>query len=119
MKRTTKYSPITEDMIGKIFHRSWGYDMTINDYVRVIDQTPKSLVVKECKVRVENDTGHGQGTAEPTGIKEDGEQFRMFKIQKTWKDYYTGEERTAINWVGGSHTWWLWDGKANYQNSWD
>ena len=39
--------------VGDIFHCSWGYDMTINDYYQVVALTPSGKSVKVRKLNKE------------------------------------------------------------------
>lgn len=112
VKRTRKPAVITEDMIGKIFHTSWGYDMTINQYAKVIKQSPKSILLQECLADVKDDCGRGAGTATTQGsLRLNGEQFRLYKKTTPW----------GTSWAGGGECryWSEWDGKASYHNTWD
>lgn len=112
VKRTVLPAEITENMIGKIFHTSWGYDMTINEYAKVIKQSPKSILLQECYRSVENDDGRGNGRATTMGtLKPDGEQFRLYKKTSKYGDRWAG---------GGECRYWSeWDGRESYHNTWD
>lgn len=112
VERTTKPAEITENMIGKIFHTSWGYDMTINEYAKVIKQSPKSILLQECTRDVKDDYGQGAGRATTNGhLVKDGEQFRLYKKTTSY-----GE-----TWAGGGECrhWSEWDGRESYHNTWD
>ena len=111
VKRTVQPTAINENMIGKIFHTSWGYDMTINEYAKVIKQSPKSILLQKCYANVTDDNGQGNGSATAADIKPDGEQFRLFKKTTSYGERWAG---------GGQCRYWSeWDGKANYHNTWD
>lgn len=115
-KRINKVEILTEDYTGKIFHYSFGYDMTINVYAKCIKQTGKTLYLKECYRMVSGDDGRGEGKATTTGeINPQGEEFQTQKrgvYQNGVKkyEYFTGP---------GNHSWKIWDGKPNYHNTWD
>lgn len=123
VQRNSTFAPIEKDMVGTIFHTSFGYDMTINEYVKVISQTEKSLVVKECYAVVKDDYGRGNGKAIAGGYKPDGKEFRIFRKVKKYTDRYNGQEHVWESWVGTLHgsadSWSIWDGKENYHNTWD
>lgn len=110
---TKKYdSPaITGDLVGKIFYCSWGYSMTLVDFVKVIKQTEKSLLVQEMETMVSNDDGGGSGKAVPGELKQDEKTFRLFskKYKRYDKVYFVGQEKT----------WSMYDGTPQYYNSWD
>ncbi len=112
VKRTTAPAVIMENMIGKIFHTSWGYDMTINEYAKVIKQSPKSILLQECYRAVSDDNGMGNGRATTDGeLKPNGEQFRLFKKTTAYGDRWSG---------GGQCRYWSeWDGRSSYHNTWD
>lgn len=112
VKRTTQPAQIAENMIGKIFHTSWGYDMTINEYAKVIKQSPKSILLQECYRAVSDDNGMGNGRATTGGeLKPNGEQFRLFKKTTAY----------GYRWSGGGQCryWSEWDGRSSYHNTWD
>jgi len=112
VERKTKPAEIKENMIGKIFHTSWGYDMTINEYAKVIKQSPKSILLQECYRLVSNDNGMGNGTATTDGtLKTGGEQFRLFKKTTPYGETWAG---------GGKCRYWSeWNGRESYHNTWD
>jgi len=112
VKRTVKPAGIKEDMVGKIFHTSWGYDMTINEYAKVIKQSPKSILLQECYRGIKNDNGMGNGKATTDGtLKPEGEQFRLFLKTTNYGERWAG---------GGRCRYWSeWDGRESYHNTWD
>lgn len=117
VKKNARSAEIKENMIGKIFHTSWGYDMTINEYAKVIEQSPKSILLQECTRSVRDDYGRGAGRATTLGtLKPDGEKFRLYKKVRT---NYNGTEYET--WAGGGEVryWSEWDGKESYHNTWD
>jgi hypothetical protein len=96
-----------------MFHRSFGYDMTINEYCKAIKQDAKSLVVQECHAHIEGDPWgpSGNGSASAGSIDPEGKTFRMFR-------------KVSVNggyeyWAGGGHTWSIDDGRAHYENHCD
>jgi len=102
---------ISEDMTGTIFHRSYGYDMTINEFCRVIKHTAKGLLVQMCSTRIDGDPLSPGATARASAGKPTGKSFIMLKKHNPkWKyDYWTG---------GGQH-WRQWDGRPCYENHLD
>lgn len=105
-------APIEGDWKGKIFHRSYGYDMTINEYAVVIEQSEKSVLVQECSMSVIDDNGRGGGKSWPCGASPSGKKFRLFH------KVFVGEKPHS-SWAGDGHSWSVWDGQLNYYNSWD
>ena len=127
VKRNSDFAPITENMVGKIFHTSWGYDMTINEYVKVIKQSEKSLLVRECTPVTNGGEYYPGSTGQATagGFVKDGAQFRIFRKVKTYTDY-DGQLQTWESWVGTKPgysgvvtSWSEWDGKPDYENRLD
>lgn len=116
VKRTVAYAKIEGNMIGKIFHTSWGYDMTINEYVKVIKQTEKSLLVQECICSVTDDYGKGNGKATTDGtLVKDAKPFYIKRKDTSYGSYWKG----SMNGNTSASLWNEWDGKANYHNTWD
>jgi len=86
-------APITEDMTGIVFHRSFGYDMTINVFAKVIRHTPKGLLCQECNANT-NGLEHGytgEGRATAGGLKTDAKPFVMLKKATAWGEYWAGQ----------------------------
>lgn len=100
----------SKDLIGKIFYRSYGYDMTINEYVMVKDIKEKSVVAVEVARSVKDDEGRGNGKSYPTG-KMVGEP-KKFLVKKSYRD-------NELMLAGCGDTWWEYQGGGNYYNTWD
>jgi len=103
--------PIAENYLGQIFYTSWGYDMTLHDYAKVIKQDGAVLTLQECFMHSENDNGFGAGRSWPGEINPAGKVFRIRQV-KTKNGYV---HFTKAN----GHFWYLWNGKKNYYNTWD
>lgn len=56
-------STVGMDLVGKILHTSWGYDMTINNFAKVVGMTPKGVKCVMIGARVVDDYGKGDGKA--------------------------------------------------------
>ena len=124
VKRTVQSAEIKGDMIGKIFHTSWGYDMTINEYAKVIQQSPKSILLQMCYKITNGESYYPGGTGRATTkgeLRPDGEKFRLFKKTRTYNDWKTGKPITYENWAGGGECkyWSEWDGRESYENTCD
>lgn len=106
---------LTENYLDKIFTYSFGYDMTINVFAKVIKQTAKTLLLKECSRHVADDDGRGAGKAWAGEVIPDGDEFRISKKVNT------ENPEMFTYWIGGGtrHSWHEWDGKAQYHNTWD
>lgn len=105
---------ITEVKIGDIFHCSWGYDMTINDYYQVVDLTPsgKSVRVRKLNKELAKSGEYFSGREMP--IKDDfaSDNVRTLRLQTSYMD--TPEIKiTSYSWAR------LWDGESNYFNHMD
>lgn len=107
--------PITENYVGKIFHYSFGYNMTINVYAKCLSQTDKSLMLQECHAIVKGDNGMGNGRAVAGDIDTNEKPFRVMQYEKD------GYNSKYSYWKGGKsrYGWSLWDGNSNYHNTWD
>lgn len=111
VKRATT-EEISENMVGKIFHRSFGYDMTINVFAKCIKQSAKSLICQEC---YKNCTGEpwgpgGTGKASAGDVDESKKPFNM---------YFKKSIHGFSYWVGAGETWGVWDGQPHYENHCD
>lgn len=112
--------------VGDILHTSYGYDMTINNYCKIIKISPtrKTVICRMVKASVQGDDGRGAGTATATS-EEVGNEFRL------WVRYYKdngglrfagkypfcadcGDNEAKIE--GWFHKW---NNKPNYENTWD
>lgn len=116
--------PITEDLTGRILSTSYGYDMTINKYVKVLRQTQSSLVVQPVGCHVENDNGSGHGQSTPSGFQADQPTFSLSlwehgPTEAYRQKYPTSENKPQSYFKGKGRTWRMWDGKPDYYNTWD
>lgn len=111
---------------GEILYNSWGYDMTINDFCKVLGNTGKTLKCVMLAKNVKNDDGLGNGRATPDQMKETGKPFRLRITPK--KDspgfWYCGSYPYVIGQDGEARdthrgTFFRYDGKGNYENTWD
>lgn len=115
VRRTVTSGSFEGNWKGKIFHTSFGYDMTINRYAMVVKQNAKSVLVRECGAIVKDDNGCGAGNAT---CGEPDMSSKPFLIFKKMRDY--GNGRPPSESYVGDGTWWTeWDGKKNYHNTWD
>ena len=98
--------------IGDIFHSTWGYDMTQNDYYQVVDITPSGKSVKVRKLDSERIyTEFQQGKEMP--IKDKFDRFEPKVITKRLLESYDGQTIIKIkSWEWAK----LWDGQANIFN---
>lgn len=107
-----------ETLKGKILHTSWGYDMTLNDYCVVVEETPKSVVCKMLAMKVEDDYGRGEGKATPILKVLEEKPFRLFIRESKWGKYFKG----SYPYCNGSKKMGhfnIWDGQPKYHNTWD
>lgn len=114
VKKTVTNVAIPSDMLGKILHTSYGYDMTINKYLKIVKIGPKSAVGMPLYPIVSDDDGMGRGRAVPGGVIKDAKPVTILrKVRDTGYgkpyDYYTADR----------DTWSTWDGRPNYHNTWD
>ena len=102
---------LTENYLGKIFSCSWGYDMTINDYAKVIKQNGACLTLQICAAHVENDNGMGGGKSWAGEVDPNGKIFIIRQVR-------TKSGHTHFTKAQGQY-WSLWDGQKDYYNTWD
>lgn len=102
----------------KILIDSWGYDMTINDYALVIEETDKTVKCVMIGTSISDDNGMGNGRSIPNPSIVKSEPFRLRK--KDWGDRVS--YRGSYDFCNGSKRFGMfaeWDGKPNYYNTWD
>ncbi len=106
--------------VGDILHTSWGYDMTINNYCKVLENTGKT--VKCIMIGTKGNFDGHNGEVEPDASREFGQPFRL-RIRKgndNEKCYYSGSYPYCAG--SGNFTakrqdsFELWNGKPNYEN---
>lgn len=106
-------------MKNKILETSWGYDMTINDYALVLEETDKTVKCVMIAAKVTDDNGMGGGRSVPDTTKIISEPFRLRK--KIWNDGLI-QYRGSYPYCNGSKRYdgfAEWDGKPSYYNTWD
>jgi len=112
MDINTDYKTTVE--VGDIFHCSWGYDMTINDYYQVVGLTPSGKSVRLRKLNKE--------------LVSSGEYFqgREMPIKDDFANDNVMTRRLGISYMStpqikiSEYSWArLWDGVSNYFNHMD
>lgn len=102
---------ITENLVGKIIHTSWGYDMTINEFMVIRRQMNKTVEAEEIGTKIINHDGYGQAGHEvPDTTKRTGRMVR-FLVKRNWNN--------EISFVGDGRWYGLHDGKEVYFNTLD
>ena len=85
-KKVKKAPKPKHPLVGKLLHTSWGYDMTINDFCKIIEVSPTGKTVKCMMVRrsVTGDPWYpgGNGKAK-AGTETYGPVFRL-KLGEGW-----------------------------------
>lgn len=141
-KSMLETSAANKSLVGKYLVSEWGYSMSLTAWVKVISETPKTLLVKEVKSRnttTEEDAKYGltcgwlQNYVLPTDEVEtrNGEEQKAFRVYKRSTKTGTiitpeGSKQQIIDiYVGrtpGSsmkHYFELWDGKPTFENHCD
>ena len=92
--------------IGDIFHSTWGYDMTHNEYYQVVGITPSGKSVKVRKLESVKTVGVWQGQEEPLENK-----FIDKPKTKRLLESYDGKPALKMK----SYEWAkLWNGQPNW-----
>lgn len=106
-----------DDLTGKVFHRSFGYDMTINVYARPIKKTAKGLWCQEVKANIDQGAWSPGGGKSSAGTTFD-DNHKPFLMQKKSRPGMSGNP--FIYWTGDGHDWWVSDETTtHYENHWD
>ncbi len=100
MVRDKNAIPITQDLSGKILHHSWGYDMTINEFFVIEEQTAKTVLAR----RIGTTRTEDHETPDPA---KRGNHVVRF-LAKPWRGGYL--------FVGGGISCTLHDGHPTYYN---
>jgi len=109
--------------VGDILYTSWGYDMTINDYCKIIKISPtrKTVLCRMVKKIVKDDNGMGEGRSKATN-EEYGDVFRLYVREYNGcngdKFLFVGQYPFS-NGAKRKGTFLLDDGKERYYNTWD
>jgi len=117
MEQMQEQKPVA---VGDIFKNSWGYDMTINDYVRVLEVSPTGKTIKVVMLgkKVTNDDGLGSGRSVPT--EPQGEPFRLHIRQfKNSGEFYLVGQYAFCSDAKTRGCFFRWDNKPDYYNTWD
>lgn len=97
--------------VGDIFHRSWGYDMTINDFYQVVVKRNKTLMVAKLRSEVTKGSGGYSGEEKPVPLNElDPNMPGLLKAVVIGKD--------AIS-VKGDHAYLVTSDRSWYFNNMD
>ncbi len=104
-------------MKDQIFYYSYGYDMTINKYCKVVEETPKTAKAVMIGATVRDDNGLGGGNSTPNPAVVLSAPFRLRKSEFQRELTLRGSDPDFR--FSGSQTWWLWKGTPNYYNTWD
>ena len=103
-----------EVKVGDIFHCSWGYDMTINDYYQVVGLTPSGKSVKVRKLNKETVYSGEYFSGREMPIKDDfkSEKIKTHRLQTSYMD--TPQIKISdYSWAR------MWDGASSYFNHMD
>lgn len=82
-KKKSPVNPnVNHELVGKVLHASWGYDMTINDFCKIIEVSPTGKTVV-CRMLNKEGFNGFQGDVK-SGKKLHGKKFRL--RLKRWGD---------------------------------
>lgn len=108
---------------GKIFHYTWGYDMTHNEYCMVVKDKEKTVDVVKLPTLVHtsnqyNDVGTNVPDRFGLGYARTLPSFQLKKeINSRGEIQLRGKDKGTN--YGEIQTWWVWDGKPNVFNYMD
>ena len=83
---------VQEIKVGSIMHTSWGYDMTINDFCLVLENTGKTLkcVMVGTKMIEGNSLESSRVVADVGNVVSKPFRIRMVKYKGSEKTFYSG-----------------------------
>ena len=105
---------------GDIMFTTWGYDMTLNDYCKVLENTGKTVKCVMIDKIVTDDTGIGNGRSMPCPDAIISPPFRLHVRMRPGNEGFTyvgsypyarGDTRKGY--------FRKWMGEPNYYNTWD
>lgn len=116
VERRYETVPPPKEALGKILHYSWGYDMTFNEYAKIIKLNAKSAVAVPMKVMTNGGENGYMGTGKARPIHEpSGEPFMVL-----FKKFMGGDHLSIVGGkTTGGRTWSYWNGESNYENHCD
>jgi hypothetical protein len=103
---------VQEVKVGDIITYSYGYDMTINVYAKIIAKTPKGFKAVAVQKNIMNDDGMGNGRSVPVDTPVAGAEPFTLRVGT----YHNGDRAYL---AGKGQHWDLWDGQPDYYNTWD
>ena len=117
---------MNNSLVGKYLVSKWGYSMILATYVKVIRETPKTLVVQEVKSRhttEEEDAklGLSYGWLQCYTVPTDNPERHNGEEQKTFP-VYKRDNGCYIGCTPGSnmkHYFYVWDGKPEFEDHCD
>jgi hypothetical protein len=77
VRRSVAAPVVTENLVGRILHHSWGYSMTGNDFYIIERQTPATVVAREIGSKRDG----GFSGYEVPDVTKKGEQRVRFSIR--------------------------------------
>jgi len=104
---------------GKIFYTSWGYDMTMNDYLVVLENSDKTARCVMIGSHVQNDDGMGRGKSFPDPEKATSQPFRLRIKQYGDTDIFLRGSYEFCNGSKRRDTFMPYTNGGNYYNTWD
>jgi hypothetical protein len=108
VRRSVAAPVVTENLVGRILHHSFGYDMTLNDFYVIERQTPTTVIARAIGSQRE---GGFSGYEVPDATKK-GEQRVRFSIRGN-------APNGQLYFIAGHRHAWLHDGGRVYYNELD
>ena len=125
----TRKEILKSKLKGKLIQTDWGYNMTINEFAKVIGETDKSLKAVMVGKQVSGDMSPSGGTAIPNPNKITSKPFTIrkysdFEEQLQKKDSLRFVGRASPPHMKGNiQPWWVMDDKdilkGVRENTWD
>jgi hypothetical protein len=102
--------------MSDIYYTSWGYDMTIVDYLKVLENNGKTAKCVMIGCKVEDDCGKGNGRAWPVEDRVISEPFRL----RVKSDHLRGSYPFCGNGSKRYDIFFKYEGMdGHYYNTWD
>lgn len=112
VRRQSRYASVSTkgmNLVGKVLHKQWGYNMTNNTYYLITKQSDKSVVAHEIGSKVLTTDAYLAGTETPDpehrilpyGEHDNDKREHRFLV----KSYNDREGKQYLTFVGGPFNW--------------
>jgi Restriction endonuclease len=108
-----KSGKLSDGMLGKIVHASWGYNMILNDFCLIIKETNKAVLLLQLKKTSVSDDGYGQSGYEIPIIPD--EIYIVTNGEPNYIHAKKVERDDSLSfWADNLRSYTIWNGEPEY-----